>query len=147
MRIIVFFLIFAAACREPAEPRGRTCSAAMLSAEEAVVTFAWTSRADTMHVLVRGNDTVRDACAYLAGESNASIPNGQIARGPSPSDPDLPFHYVPESVQLAEFTIELCDSALLKTAGQVEAYFAGTGNAESETAPYCPWSARPVRVQ
>ncbi len=140
-------LAVASGCSESTAPRRAGCDAGTLNAAEATVTFAWASTPDTMHVLVRGTPTIRAACAYLAGASRANIPAGQIVRGPGPSDPRLPFHYIPESVQLAEVTIELCDSALLTTAAMVDEYFAGTGNAGNESAPYCPWGARPVGVR
>jgi hypothetical protein len=143
----LLIIMIVAGCRESTAPRKETCATSMLEADEAIVTFAWRSRPDSMNVLVRGNATVRAACAYVAGESRANIPSGQIVRGPAPSDPDLPFHYIPESVSLVEVTIELCDSALLKTEEMVEEYFEGTGNATAESAPYCPWSAEPVRVR
>ena len=140
-------LAVSAGCRDSTAPRRAGCDASALNATEATVTFAWASSPDTMHVLVRGNPTIRAACAYLAGASRANIPAGQIVRGPGPSDLRLPFHYIPESVELAEVTIELCDSALLTTTAMVDEYFAGTGNAGAESAPYCPWGAKPVQVR
>lgn len=97
-----------------------------------------------MRVLVRGASTIQAACDFLAGKATASIPAGLIVRGSAPSDPALPFHYLPESVQLADATIELCDFRLLKTEAEVDAYFVAVN---SDPAPYCPWNAYPVAVK
>lgn len=111
-----------------------------------VVTFVWTSRPDTMRVLITDSATVCDASRYVRTQAGPSIPNGIIVRGAG-SDPALPFHYLPESVRLNEATIEVCDSKLLRTPADVDEFFVGiTGRADSPSAQYCPWSARPVRV-
>jgi hypothetical protein len=86
-------------------------------------------------LLVRGAGAIQAACTNLAAEATASIPAGLIVRGAVPSDPALPFHYIPESVALADATIELCDSRLLKTEAEVDDYFQGVN---SDPAPYCP---------
>lgn len=115
--------------------------------DEAIVTIAWTSRPDTMDVLVRGSNAVRRACDFIAGRNSANIPSGRIVVGSAPSDPRVPFHYIPESVQFVEAAIELCDSALLRTDEAVVAFFQGTSSDLNDSAPYCPWGARPVYVR
>ncbi len=133
-------------CSSAAEPALTVCDSGELPSE-AVVTIAWRDSPDEMHVLVRNQTAVRAACNYIAAASTANIPAGRIAVGSGPADPRVPFHYVPETVQFVQVAIELCDSALLRTTAEVEAYFAGTSSDLSGTAPYCPWAARPVDVR
>lgn len=117
------------------------------NATEAVVTMAWTSRPDSLRVLVRNAETVQAACARVTSGTGPGIMSGRIVRGPG-VDSRAPFHYVPESVSLVDVTIELCDASLLRTPADVDAYFLGsTGRVDSVNAPYCPWSAPPVRVE
>jgi hypothetical protein len=112
----------------------------------ALVTFAWDARPDTMVVLVTDAATIAAAHAYVATSSVPSIPSGPIVRGAG-SDPRLPFHYVPDSVRLVEVAIELCDGRLMKTEAELNEYFLGaTGDAGASRAQFCPWGARPVRV-
>jgi hypothetical protein len=95
---------------------------------EAVVAFAWSSRPDTMRMLVRNSTTV------------------SIMRGAG-VDAALPFRYVPDSLQLVDVAMELCDGSLMRTTAAVDAFFQGaTGRVDSERAPFCPWGARPVDV-
>ena len=116
------------------------------SAASAVVTIAWTSRPDSMRVLVNGAGVIDAACNYVRTKSGPAILSGRIVRGAG-VDARVPFHYLPDSVALVDMAIELCDSALLRTSAEVEAYFLGsTGRADAPSAPYCPWGARPVRV-
>lgn len=117
--------------------------------EEAVVVFAFNGNArDTLRVLVRNRETIAAAQQFIRACEGAHIPIGPIARGAGPADPRYPFHFLPDSVRLAEITIELCDGAPMRTPAEVNAFFEGaTGDANAPTAPYCPWSAYPVRVE
>lgn len=116
-------------------------------AAAAVVTIAWTSRPDSMQVLVHGTTVVRAACGYVRTGTGPRIMAGRIVRGAG-VDPRVPFHYLPDSVSLVDIAIELCDSKLLRTTADVDAYFlASTGRVDAPSAPYCPWSARPVQVR
>ena len=142
----LLLLLLVVACREATASTLPGACASTPTATDAVVTFVWADRPDTMRVRVQGAATVRAACAFVAGTSAANIPAGRIVRGAAPSDPALPFHYLAETVVLTEAAIELCDSRLLRTPAEVEFYFRATGSSGTESAPYCPWSARPVRV-
>lgn len=117
------------------------------TAGAAVVTIAWTSRPDSMQVLVHGGAVVKAACDYVRSGTGPRIMAGRIVRGAG-VDPRVPFHYLPDSVSLVDNAIELCDSRLLRTTAEVDAYFlASTGRVDAPSAPYCPWSARPVHVR
>jgi hypothetical protein len=136
---------FGAACSTATEVEN-PCDAGV-SAESAIVTIAWTNNTDSLRVLVEDTETIQAACSYVETGTGPSILSGQIVKGAG-VDSRVPFHYVPTSVELVDATIELCDSALLRTEAEVDEYFLGsTGNVDSPTAPYCPWSAPPVRVE
>lgn len=133
------------ACNSPTEVSS-ACSVGP-NATEAVVTMAWTSRPDSLRVLVRNAETIRAACTRATTGTGSAIMSGRIVRGAG-VDPRVPFHYVPETVTLADLTIELCDSSLLRTTTAVDEFFLGsTGDVNSPSAPYCPWSAPPVKVE
>lgn len=138
-------LLIFSACGEGASPNEPIDPAP----KEAVVSFVFRSRPqDTLRVLVRHQATIAAAQQYIRTREGAHIPIGPIRRGAGPADPRYPFHFVPDSVRLAEITIELCDGAPMRTAAEVNAFIEGaTGNANAASATYCPWSAYPVRVQ
>lgn len=129
-----------AACGASTDPRPAP------QQNSAVVTLAWRARPDSMRVLVRDTGTIRAINRYLATGTGGSILSGRIARGAG-VDARVPFHYLPDSAALVEVAIELCDSRLLRTPAEVDAYFQGaTGRADAVSAQYCPWDARPVSV-
>ena len=114
----------------------------------AVVTFAWDARPDTMRIIINSAETVAAACQYIETQSGPNIPSGPIVKGAGIADTRVPFHFIADSVRLVDVGIEICDGALMKTAAEVNEYFQGaTGNANSPKAPFCPWNARPVRVE
>ena len=116
-------------------------------ARGAVVVFAFDGHPqDTLRVEVTDPETILQAEAYVRTGKGAHIPIGPIARGAG-ADPRYPFHFVADSVRLAEMTMELCDGAPMRTEAQVNELFELTGRAGKETAPYCPWSARPIAVR
>ena len=71
----------------------------------------------------------------LAGEEAPRIPNGRVVRG----DPDVnvgyTWHIDPESVEFADFTMEVCDGL----PSDVE-----KGIITSDR--YCPWSAKVIAI-
>lgn len=116
-------------------------------ATAAVVTMVWRGRPDSLRVFVKGATTIRAACAYVSTQSGPYIMSGRIVRGVG-VDAKIPFHYLPDSIALVDVAIELCDSALLRTPADVDAYFVGsTGRVDAPSAPYCPWGARPTLVE
>jgi hypothetical protein len=123
-------------------------STAPPSGESAVVVFVFDGRpADTLRVRVADAATVLEAERVIAGLSEARIPSGPIVRGAG-EDPRYPFHFVSGEVRLVEAAMELCDGVPMRTAAEVEEYFLGaTGNPRARRAPWCPWSARPLRVE
>ena len=112
----------------------------------AIVTFAFDGHpADTLRVRVLDSATIAAARAYVATRSGAAIPIGPIRRGAG-ADARYPFHFVADSVRLAEMAMELCDGAPMRTAAQVDTFFALGGRATQQSTTYCPWSAYPIAV-
>jgi hypothetical protein len=113
----------------------------------AEVAFAFGGHpADTLRVLVRSATAIADVEAYLATQDGPRIPAGTIVRGAG-IDPRYPFHFLPESVQLVDAAIELCDGRPMRTLAEVDEYMRGaTGDADPQSAPWCPWSAYPVSI-
>jgi hypothetical protein len=135
----------ALACTESLTPPRQTdCNG--IEMRDAIVSFAWDTRPDTMRVLVTDPATVAAACTFLAGGRDLAIPSGPIARG-SLVDASIPFHYIPDSVRIVDLAMEICDGRLMRTTAQLDEFFRGaTGDVASPRAPFCPWGARPVRV-
>ena len=113
-----------------------------------MVTFAFAGRpADTMVVIVNDTATVAAARRRIATGSGPQMIVGRIVRG-SLLDTRYPFHFDPDSVRLADTAMELCDGAPMHTSAEVDSFFLGeTGNAQAQSATWCPWSSYPIKVQ
>jgi len=102
--------------------------------EGVVVTFRV---ADVEEYKIRLTDPadMEIARKLLAGEEAPNIPNGVVVRG----DPDVnvgyTWHIDPESVEFADFTVEVCDGL----PSDVE-----QGIITSDR--YCPWSAEVIAI-
>ncbi len=123
------------------------CLAGTALPARGVIVFAFDGHpTDTLRVLVLDPPTLAAAQAYLGGQGQARIPVGPIVRGPG-ADPRYPFHFVPDSVRLAEVTTELCDAAPMHTPQEVDSFISNvTGNPDAPQATWCPWTARPIAV-
>jgi hypothetical protein len=121
------------------EPRDGTTAA--------VVTVVFSGHAqDTLEVLVTDAATITAAEAYVATKAGPKMITGTIVKG-SGQDASYPFHFLPETVRLADFAMELCDGEPMRTPQAVNTFFQGaTGNANSASAPYCPWGSYPIAV-
>ena len=75
------------------------------------------------------------------GLSLASIPNGRLRHGPGAGAHNAPFswHLDPDDIQMAGFTIELCDGRPSFVEAHVNEYANVIGR-------YCPWGARLVEL-
>jgi hypothetical protein len=111
-----------------------------------IVTFVFDGRpGDTMRVIVDHAPTLAAARRAVSDPRAARIPIGPILRGAG-TDPRWPFHFDPLEIRIADAAMELCDGAPMRTAGEVDAFLAGTGNADAERTTWCPWGARPIAV-
>lgn len=117
-------------------------------AQAAVLTVVFDSHPqDTLDVILTDSATIAAAEAYVARNEGPRLVIGTIVKGAG-YDTNYPFHYVPETVRLADMAMELCDGAPMRTPAEVEAFFElATGNSNSANAPWCPWSSRPIAVQ
>ena len=90
-------------------------------------------------VWVTNAETIQQLFALQAGESTASIPNGELLTGPGQGDHNLPWswHLDPEEIAMADLTIEVCDGAL----GYIEEHL---DEFIDEVGRYCPWGAELV---
>lgn len=113
----------------------------------AVITFAFEGRPqDTILVRFNNSAAIAQATSYISTHSGPKFPIGPIFRGAG-VDARYPFHYDPDSVQLAEVAIELCDGRLMRTSAEVDAFMqAYTGDPNAARAVWCPWGAYPIRV-
>jgi hypothetical protein len=113
----------------------------------AIITFAFDQLPDTMRVHVRDTAAIGAAERRVATGQGARMPVGPIVRGAG-IDPRYPFHFLPESLRLAELAIELCDGRPMRTPEQVNEFFLlSTGSANAARATWCPWGARPIAVE
>jgi hypothetical protein len=123
-------------------------TAPSLDAEAAILTVVFPSHpADTLDVLVTDSATIVAAEAFIRTGAGASLVSGRIVKG-SGWDVDYPFHFVAESVRLVDLAIEICDGAPMRTPQAVDEFFGwATGNANAQSAPWCPWGSRPIAIQ
>lgn len=93
-------------------------------------------------VWVTNEDTIEQILALQRGESNATIPNGPILRGPGTADHNAPFgwHLHPELTEMAEITIEVCDGRPSYVEENISEFVDNVGR-------YCPWSAELVNIE
>ena len=97
---------------------------------------------ERFRVWITNPDAVRQVLALERGTRTASIPNGKLRFGPGRAGHNAPWHWHldPRDIELADFTIELCDA----TPSYVEAHrreFVRT------VGRFCPWSAQLVDVK
>jgi hypothetical protein len=98
-------------------------------------------------VLVTDPVTIAQAEARIANGTGPAFPIGPIVRGAG-IDARYPFHFLPDSVRLAELAVEVCDGAPMKTPAEVDDFIeASTGNRSAPRAVWCPWSGFPMAVE
>jgi hypothetical protein len=135
-----FALLAAVAC-------GDDTAAPALPRDGAVITFAFDQLTDTMRVHVRDSATIAEAQRRVGTGVGSRMPVGPIVRGAG-VDARYPFHFLPDSVRLADLATEVCDGRPMRTAAQVDEFFhLSTGNANSARATWCPWGAYPISVE
>jgi len=89
----------------------------------------------TFHVWITNAQTIQQLLDLQAGKSDAKIPNGKILRGPGQGNHNAPYtwHLDPQDIEMAEFTIEVCDAE----PNYIEANVAEFVDVVKR---YCPWS-------
>jgi hypothetical protein len=102
---------------------------------------------DTMRIAISDTAAIRLARQFVTTGQGPKLPIGRIVRGAG-IDPRYPFHFEPASVQFADFAIEVCDGAPMRTDSAVVEFMKGsTGEDNPTSATWCPWGAYPVAVK
>ena len=109
--------------------------------------FATFTFADNKPVrtFVTDPETVLILLDIAAGRRKDGIPNGMILDdrpGKSPYDPGWSWHFRPETVKMAEVTIEVCDATPTYIEEHMEEWFRG-----EKEARWCGWSARLIKLE
>jgi hypothetical protein len=94
---------------------------------------------ETYSIFITNPNTIEQVFAVNRGESTATIPSGKLLRGAVVYNAPWNWHIDSEDIQMADFTIELCDG----TPSQVEAnldYWVDT------VQRFCPWSAQITKI-
>ena len=100
-----------------------------------------------MVVYVSDTATISAAERYVANHDGPRLVIGTIVRGAG-VDQRFPFQFKSESVRLVDAAIEICDGAPMRTAADVDTFIElSTGNRQSASATWCPWSSYPIKVQ
>lgn len=74
----------------------------------------------------------------LVGRSDQPIVNGRLARGNGGFNQPWEWHLVPESVEFADVTIEVCDGCPQMVQNDLNYWIDTVGR-------FCPWTSRVVR--
>jgi len=102
---------------------------------------------DTMRIAITDTAAIRLAREYVNTKQGPKLPVGRIVRGAG-IDARYPFHYEPASVHFADFAIEVCDGAPMRTNEAVLEFMKGaTGELNPTSATWCPWGAYPIEVR
>ena len=94
------------------------------------------------NVWVTNPQTIQQILDLRDGKSQAGIPSGKILSGPGPADYNSPWtwHLDPQDIEMAEFTIEVCDAEPNYVEANVTEFV-------DVVKRYCPWTANLVSVQ
>ena len=124
--LILFSLAWLTACAP---------SATEVPQKEGVVVTFRVADGEEYKIRLTDPGDIEIARKLLAGEEAPNIPNGVVVRG----DPDVnvgyTWHIDPESLEFADFTVEVCDGL----PSDVE-----KGIITSDR--YCPWSAEVIAI-
>jgi hypothetical protein len=120
---IILFLFGCSADNPAQDPQGQFFTVRVVNEEFAI--------------FVTDQETIRLATENFQGRNNR-FPIGRIVRGNGGFNQPWGWHLLPDTVQMAEVAIELCDGR----PSYVETHINDYVNAGS----YCPWSGKIVRV-
>lgn len=93
-------------------------------------------------VWVTNPQTIQQLLDLRDGKSEAKIPNGKILRGAGQANYNAPWtrHLDPNEIEMADFTIEVCDAEPKYVQENVAEFVDVVGR-------YCPWSAALISLQ
>ena len=110
-------------------------SATSTPQKEGVVVTLRVAGAEQYRIRLTDPADIEIARRLLAGEEAPRIPNGVVVRGDPDANVGYSWHIDPESVEFADFTVEVCDGL----PSDVE-----KGLITSDR--YCPWSAEVIAI-
>src|SRR5687767_9507384 len=126
LSLILYVLTWLTACG---------ASATELSQKEGVVVTFRVASGEEYKIRLTDPADIEIARKLLAGEEAPRIPNGVVVRGEPDINTGYTWHIDPESVEFADFTVEVCDGL----PSDVE-----KGIITSDR--YCPWSAEVIAI-
>lgn len=97
---------------------------------------------EIFQVWVTNPSAVRDMRILARGGEAPSIPVGRVLRGPGRASHNVPYtwHLDPRTVEMADFTTEVCDAEPSYVEANREEFV-------ENVRYYCPWSARLIRLR
>jgi hypothetical protein len=146
MPAAVALWVVLAACSPPdgspgasasAEPTASENPSASSSEPAAGVVVTFRVGDEEYRILLTDPADIEIARQLLAGEAAPRIPNGRIVRGDDGGvNTGYGWHIDPESVEFADFTIEVCDGV---------PSFVEDGTLTGDQ--FCPWSAEVIAIE
>jgi hypothetical protein len=148
MPAVVVLVVVLAACAPPAggpdasasasaEPTASADSSASSGEPAAGVVVTFRVGDEEYRILLTDPADIEIARQLLAGEEAPRIPNGRIVRGDDGGvNTGYSWHIDPESVEFADFTIEVCDGV---------PSFVEDGTLTGDQ--FCPWSAEVIAIE
>jgi hypothetical protein len=121
----------------PDESPGASSAPSQPNGGDGVVVTFRTAGDEEYRVLLTDPDDIAIAEALLAGEEAPRIPNGVIVRGGDGGvNVGYSWHIDPDTLEFAEFTVELCDG---------RPSYVEDGSLTGER--FCPWSAEVLAIE
>jgi hypothetical protein len=91
-------------------------------------------------IFVKNEETIADILALEKGESQAKIPNGKLVGESISYNNPWSWHIDPYDIEMAEFTIEVCDGLPSDVENDLNYWVNTLGR-------FCPWSAVLVEIR
>jgi hypothetical protein len=147
MSAVVVLVVLLAACAPPpssspgesasAEPTASASPTASSGEPAAGVVVTFRVGDEEYRILLTDPADIEIARRLLAGEEAPPIPNGRIVRGDDGGvNTGYSWHIDPDSVEFADFTIEVCDGV---------PSFVEDGTLTGDQ--FCPWSAEVIAIE
>lgn len=127
--ILIFSALFLLSCSSPESPE-----------LEGGILVTFDVQGEQYSIFITNEETIDQVYALRAGESNASIPSGKLLRGQVSYNEPWSWHIDSEDIEMAEFTIELCDGLPSHVEENLDYWVDTVGR-------FCPWSAELVSIK
>ncbi|MFW5877167.1 MAG: hypothetical protein ACOCXM_10560, partial [Myxococcota bacterium] len=93
---------------------------------------------DVFRAHITDADAIQQAIDLWQGNSNASIPNGDLICEPADFNCGYSWHLDPENIEFAEVTVEVCDGSPSYIEDNCEDFSVDY---------YCPWNAELIDLR